>query len=222
MSAPFFKFGLFGDSLSLVIAFLIGIGFGFFLERAGFGSARKLTAQFYLTDLAVFKVMFTAIVTAMLGVFYLGWIGFLDVSLVYITPTYLLPQIAGGLILGIGFAIGGIVPGPHVSPCRPPKLMQSCSLPESFSESLFSARLFPILKGFYNATPMGQITLPELLHMPYGVVVFIRSAYRCRRFCRSHLGRENNGGQEGRAGIMKLNLKKMGQEYKDSVCWFAC
>ena len=111
MNAPFFKFGLFGDSLSLVIAFLIGIGFGFFLERAGFGSARKLTAQFYLTDMAVFKVMFTAIVTAMLGVFYLGWIGFLDVSLVYITPTYLLPQIAGGLILGIGFAVGGYCPG---------------------------------------------------------------------------------------------------------------
>ena len=72
MNAPFFKFGLFGDSMSLVVAFVIGIGFGFFLERAGFGSARKLTAQFYFTDLTVFKVMFTAIVTAMLGIFYLS------------------------------------------------------------------------------------------------------------------------------------------------------
>ena len=63
MNAPFFKFGLFGDDMSLVAAFVIGIGFGFFLERAGFGSAKKLTAQFYFTDLAVFKVMFTAIIT---------------------------------------------------------------------------------------------------------------------------------------------------------------
>ena len=63
---------MFGDETSLVVAFLIGIGFGFFLERAGFGSARKLVSQFYLNDLAVFKVMFTAIVTAMLGVTYLG------------------------------------------------------------------------------------------------------------------------------------------------------
>ena len=91
MMAPFFKYGMFGDETSLVLAFLIGIGFGFFLERAGFGSARKLVSQFYLNDLAVFKVMFTAIVTAMLGVTYLAWIGWLDLSLVYLVPTYLLP-----------------------------------------------------------------------------------------------------------------------------------
>ena len=58
-----------------MVAFVIGIGFGFALERAGFGSARKLVSQFYLDDMAVFKVMFTAIVTAMLGVTYLSWIG---------------------------------------------------------------------------------------------------------------------------------------------------
>jgi hypothetical protein len=68
MSAPFYKLGAFGDETSLVVAFLVGIGFGFALERAGFGSAKKLVSQFYLDDLAVFKVMFTAIVTAMLGV----------------------------------------------------------------------------------------------------------------------------------------------------------
>ena len=72
MNAPFFKFGVFGDEASLVVAFVIGIGFGFFLERAGFGSARKLTDQFYFKDMAVFRVMFTAIVTAMLGLFYLA------------------------------------------------------------------------------------------------------------------------------------------------------
>ena len=100
MSAPLFKFGLFGEEASLLVALVIGIGCGFFLERAGFGSARKLVAQFYLTDLAVFKVMFTAIVTAMLGVTLLGWTGFLDLSEVYLVPTYWLPQIVGGLLLG--------------------------------------------------------------------------------------------------------------------------
>ncbi len=115
MSAPFFKFGMFGDETSLVVAFIIGIGFGFFLERAGFGSAKKLVSQFYLNDMAVFKVMFTAIVTAMLGVTYLGWIGFLDLSLVYLVPTHLAPQIVGGLVLGFGFVIGGYCPRPSSS-----------------------------------------------------------------------------------------------------------
>ena len=111
MNAPFYKFGLFGDHLSLVVAFLVGIAFGFFLERAGFGSGRKLAAQFYLTDLTVFKVMFTAIVTAMVGVFYLSWMGVVDLSLIYLGNTYLLPQIVGGLILGVGFVVGGYCPG---------------------------------------------------------------------------------------------------------------
>ena len=115
MTAPLYQYGMFGDETSLVLAFLIGIGFGFFLERAGFGSARKLVSQFYLNDLAVFKVMFTAIVTAMLGVTYLAWIGWLDLSLVYLVPTFLLPQVVGGLILGVGFVIGGYCPGTSVA-----------------------------------------------------------------------------------------------------------
>ena len=116
MTAPFYQYGMFGDETSLVLAFLIGIGFGFFLERAGFGSARKLVSQFYLNDLAVFKVMFTAIVTAMLGVTYLAWIGWLDLSLVYLVPTFLLPQVVGGLILGVGIRRRRLLPG-HVG-CR--------------------------------------------------------------------------------------------------------
>ena len=32
----------------------IGVAFGVALERAGLGNARKLTGQFYLTDLTVF------------------------------------------------------------------------------------------------------------------------------------------------------------------------
>ena len=64
MNAPFYQFGLFGNDTALLFAVVIGIGFGFFLEQAGFGSSIKLAQQFYLRDLTVFKVMFTAIVTA--------------------------------------------------------------------------------------------------------------------------------------------------------------
>jgi len=172
MSAPLYKFGLFGDSFSLVIAFLVGIGFGFFLERAGFGSARKLAAQFYLTDMAVFKVMFTAIVTAMLGLFYLGWIGFLDLSLVYITPTYLLPQVAGGLILGVGVVIGGYCPGTSCVAASTGRIDGFVYLAGLVAGIFVFGEAFPLLKGFYNATPMGRVTLPELFHIPYGLIVF--------------------------------------------------
>jgi hypothetical protein len=173
MNAPLYKFGLFGDSFSLVIAFLIGIGFGFFLERAGFGSSKKLVAQFYLTDMAVFKVMFSAIITAMIGLFYLGWIGWLDLSLVYVSPTYILPQLAGGFILGIGFVVGGYCPGTSCVGVSTGRMDAAVFLLGLMAGIFVFGEAFPWMENFYNATPMGQITLPELLNMSYGLVVFI-------------------------------------------------
>ena len=173
MNAPFFKYGLFGDNVSLIVAFVIGIGFGFFLERAGFGSAKKLTAQFYLTDMAVFKVMFTAIVTAMLGLFYLAWIGLVDLSLVYVSPTYLLPQAAGGLLLGVGFVIGGYCPGTSCVAAATGRLDGMVFLAGIVAGIFAFGELYPLLEGFYSSTPMGSITLPGILGIPQGLAVFL-------------------------------------------------
>jgi hypothetical protein len=172
MTAPFYQYGMFGDETSLVLAFFIGIGFGFFLERAGFGSARKLVSQFYLNDLAVFKVMFTAIVTAMLGVTYLAWLGWLDLSLVYLVPTYLLPQAVGGLILGVGFVIGGYCPGTSVAATATGRLDGLLYVLGIFAGMVAFAELYPLMKGFYLSGAGTGMTLPGTFGLPYGVVVF--------------------------------------------------
>jgi hypothetical protein len=172
MSAPFYKLGAFGDEASLVLAFLIGIGFGFFLERAGFGSARKLVAQFYLTDLAVFRVMFTAIVTAMLGVTYLSWAGFLDLSLVYLVPTYWVAQVVGGLVLGVGFVVGGYCPGTSVVSTATGRLDGLVFVLGLAAGTLGFAVVFPVLRGLYTAGDVGTKTLPPALGIPHGVLVF--------------------------------------------------
>jgi hypothetical protein len=172
MTAPLFKFGMFGDETSLVVAFLIGIGFGFFLERAGFASARKLVAQFYLTDLAVFKVMFTAIVTAMLGVTYLAWMGILDLSLVYLTPTFIVPQIVGGLVLGAGFVIGGYCPGTSVASIATGKLDAVMFALGLLGGTFVFAAMSAHVQGFFTSTAMGQLTIPGALGLPYGLIVF--------------------------------------------------
>ena len=173
MNTPLFKYGAFGDETSLVVAFVIGIGFGFFLERAGFGSARKLVSQFYLNDLAVFKVMFTAIVTAMLGVTYLAWMGVLDLSLVYLTPTYLWPGIVGGLVLGVGFVVGGYCPGTSVASMATGRLDGLAFVLGLPVGTLVFAELFPLVQGFYESGHFGTQTLPGVLGLPYGVVVFL-------------------------------------------------
>lgn len=173
MNLPLFKYGFFNDNVSLIIAVIIGIGFGFALERAGFGNSRILAAQFYFRDMRVFKVMFTAIVTAMLGVFYFAWIGWVDLSLIYITPTYILPQITGGLILGVGFVIGGYCPGTSLVSMSTGRIDGLMYVVGVFGGVFIFGEMFPLVESFYNSTPMGQITLPQLVNLPYGLLVFL-------------------------------------------------
>ncbi|MBI5474669.1 MAG: YeeE/YedE family protein [Ignavibacteriae bacterium] len=173
MNAPFFKFGLFGDEASLIVAFIIGIGFGFFLERAGFGSGRKLAAQFYFTDMTVFKVMFTAIVTAMLGLFWLSVLGVVDLSLVYVSQTYLAPQIVGGLILGVGFVIGGYCPGTSCVSAATGRYDAMIYILGIIAGVFVFGEAYPLLKDFYSSGAMGKVTLPELFGVSYGLVVFL-------------------------------------------------
>ena len=172
MTAPLLKYGLFGDEFSLVLAFVLGVGFGFCLERAGFGSARKLAAQFYLHDMSVFKVMFTAIVTALLGVTYLGWLGWLDLSQVYLVPTHLGPQVVGGLVLGVGFVVGGYCPGTSAAAVATGRVDGMLYALGIFAGTFVYAEAYPAIKDFVNADDMGQVTLPEVLGLPWGIVVF--------------------------------------------------
>jgi len=173
MNAPYFPNGLLNENSSLFVALVIGVAFGFFLERGGFGSARKLAAQFYLTDLTVFKVMFTAIITAMLGLFWLSWLGFLDISKVHVLPTYLLPQTVGGLIFGVGFVVGGYCPGTSCVAASTGKPDGFVHLAGMMAGILIFGELFPFLEGFYSSTPLGQQTLAQLFSIPANLMVFL-------------------------------------------------
>jgi len=91
----------------LVAGLLLGVAFGFILERGGLGDPKKLTGLFYLQDFTMLKVMFTAIALAAAGIGVLALLGVMDLSEIAVQPTYLWPQIVGGLVLGAGFALGG-------------------------------------------------------------------------------------------------------------------
>ncbi len=98
-------------SNGMISGLVCGILFGFILENAGFGSPQKLTAQFKLTDWSVFKVMFTAIVVAALGLWLLRVAGLLKPDSVAVPQALVMASAVGGVLLGAGFAIGGYCPG---------------------------------------------------------------------------------------------------------------
>lgn len=172
MIAPFFENGAFGETASLAVALVIGIAFGWFLERSGMGSARKLAGQFYLRDMTVFKVMFTAIITAMLGVFWLGWAGVLDLDKVFVPETWILPQLAGGVVFGIGFAISGLCPGTSCVAAATGRIDGLAVVAGMFAGVLGTGLLFTQFQAFYVSTPRGVFTLPQLFDVNQGTIVF--------------------------------------------------
>ncbi|MBF8295467.1 MAG: Rhodanese domain protein [Bacteroidetes bacterium] len=173
MNAPFYQFGLFGNDTALLFAVIIGIGFGFFLEQAGFGSSVKLAQQFYFTDLTVFKVMFTAIVTAMQGLFWLSWFGVLDLSLVHVLPTFLVPQLVGGLVFGVGFVLGGYCPGTCCVASVTGKMDGWIHLLGMFAGIFLFGELFPLIGDWYSSTPKGEITLSQVFNLSHGTMVLL-------------------------------------------------
>ena len=173
MNAPFYQLHLFSQDFSLVIALILGIGFGFFLEQGGLGNSSKLAAQFYFKDLTVFKVMFTAIITTMLGLYWLSWIGFLDLTLVYVNPTYILPQLLGGLIFGVGFVTGGLCPGTCLVSTSTGRIDGLFALLGIFFGIFVFGETVSYLYDFLYSTSAGQITIPQLLNLPHGFVILI-------------------------------------------------
>ena len=156
---------------SLTLAVLIGIGFGAALEQAGLGHAPKLAGQFYFRDFSVFKVMFSAIVTALLGTFWLSRLGFMDLSALFIPTTFLLPQLVGGLIFGAGFALAGLCPGTSCVAAASGRGDGFAVIGGMFAGMLGAGLVFPQFAAFYTNTDYGALTLPQWLNLPYGVVV---------------------------------------------------
>lgn len=173
MRAPFYELGAFGDGWGLAWALLIGIAFGWFLERGGMGNARKLAAQFYNTDMAVFKILFSAVVTAMLGLFWLGALGVVELSLVYVPGTWVIPQLLGGLIFGVGFVMGGLCPGTSCVALSSGRKDGLAVLAGMLVGIFVFGEAFPVLERLYDATPAGTLTLPELAGVPHAVAVLV-------------------------------------------------
>jgi uncharacterized membrane protein YedE/YeeE len=153
--------------VSLAGAVVLGAAFGFVLERSGFGRAQKLVAQFELTDMTVFRVMFTAVVTAALGTSLLAAVGLLDLKAVTINyPTFLWPMVAGGLLVGAGFVISGYCPGTSVVAAASGKLDGLLTVVGVVIGAVAYAELQPAVAGFHDSGKLGGVFLYQLLHLP--------------------------------------------------------
>ena len=153
---------------------VIGFAFGFTLEMSGFGDSRKLAAQFYFTELTVLKVMFTAIVTAMVLLFGAVGLGLLNFSQVWVNPTYLWSGILGGLIMGVGFIVGGFCPTTSLASASTGKIDGMLFMLGGFVGAfLFGETEQYFTQWYNNAGYFGRVTLDQAFNLPIGVVVLL-------------------------------------------------
>lgn len=171
--APYDLAAQLGVPMSYLVYLAIGFAFGFILESSGFGDARKLAAQFYFRDLTVIKVMFTAIVVAMVLVFLSTALGFLDYDEIWVNPTYLWPGILGGLIMGFGFIIGGYCPGTSLVSMATLKLDGMFFVFGVVVGVLAFGETVGHFNDFWHSGSLGRFTVPELFNLPTGVTVVL-------------------------------------------------
>jgi uncharacterized membrane protein YedE/YeeE len=167
MTAPF----AISDAWSLGLAVLLGIFFGLSLERSGLADPHRLTGVFYFRDFTVPKVMFTAIIVASTGIYLLADLRLLDLSRVWIIPTFFWPQLAGGLLFGAGFVMSGYCPGTSVAGLATGRLDALVAMAGISVGSLLFAVLYPLLERFYLSSDMGVVTIPGLLGVNHWIVI---------------------------------------------------
>ncbi|PKP12176.1 MAG: sulfurtransferase [Bacteroidetes bacterium HGW-Bacteroidetes-4] len=161
------------SSTNFLFAFLIGIGFGFVLESSGFSSSRKLAGVFYGYDTVVLKVFFTAAITAMLGLLFFSLFGWVDLSLVYVNPTFLPSAIAGGVIMGVGFILGGFCPGTSVCAAAIGKIDALVFVGGLILGIVIFAEGYPLWESFYKAGFQGFPRINELIGVSQGVLALL-------------------------------------------------
>ena len=151
---------------------LIGFAFGFTLEMSGFGDSRKLAAQFYFSDMTVLKVMFTSIAVAMVLLFATIGLGILNFGQVWVNPTYISSGIAGGLIMGVGFIVGGFCPTTSLASASTGKIDgMFFMLGGFFGAYLFGETERYITNWYNNSGYYGRITLDQVFGVPASWVV---------------------------------------------------
>jgi hypothetical protein len=147
-------------------ALLIGLLFGYVLEGAGFGSPRRLLGQFYLRDWAVFKVMFTAVIVAALGLWLFETLGWLQPGRVFVPQLLLVGTALGGVLVGAGFAIGGYCPGTSAVGLASGRIDALLFMLGMVAGSTIFAAVYDSIGAAVYAPAEVARTLPEWLGLP--------------------------------------------------------
>ena len=155
----------------LVYGLIIGIIFGFLLQKGRVIRYDKQIGALRLIDLTIVKFMLSSILIAMVGVYILKDLGIAKLS---IKTTILGGNIVGGLLFGIGWGLFGYCPGTAVGALGEGRWDVVWGLLGMLAGAAIYSEAFPFMKrtvltwGNY-----GKITLPQIFGVNHWVVILI-------------------------------------------------
>ncbi len=175
------------DEWSYVVALVIGIFFGLILESAGFSSSRKLAGVFYGYDFVVLRVFFMAALTAAVGLAFFDYFDLIDLSKIYVNPYFIGPTIVGGVIMGLGFIIGGFCPGTSACAAAIGKIDAMIFIGGIVIGAIIFDVAYPLYSEFYESGNKGAQLIYEvmgiskewflLIFVVFAIAVFYITAY---------------------------------------------
>ncbi len=170
---PISSYIIFPEWLNMLTAFLIGTGFGFALEQAGFSSSRKLAGMFYGYDATVMKVFFTAAIVALVCSQIMSYLGLLNLNQVYVNEFYVTSAIVGGVIMGAGFIMGGFCPGTGLCAMSIGKIDAIVFIAGGLAGAFIFAETYPYIQNMANANFKGPVKINESLGLSPGLFTLL-------------------------------------------------
>ncbi|MBN2183760.1 MAG: YeeE/YedE family protein [Candidatus Krumholzibacteriota bacterium] len=155
---------------TLIAGFIFGIIFGFLLQKGGVTKYDVIIGQLLLTDFTVLKIMLTAVITGMIGIYAMKGFGWVRLQP---KPGSFGTNVAGGLIFGVGFAVLGYCPGTIAGAVGNGYLdgLFGGITGIVLGAGLFAAAYPRLQKGILSKGDWGDVTLPRLLKVNDWIVV---------------------------------------------------
>jgi len=156
--------------VQLLIGLILGIPFGFFLQKGGVTNYDVILGQLLLKDFTVVKIMLSAMVTGMIGVHFLRSLGLVTL---HPKPGSFGASAIGGLIFGVGFGILGYCPGTSMAAVGQGHMdaLVGGAIGILVGAGIFAAFYPRLEKGILHLGDFGDLTFPRLLKVNEWIVI---------------------------------------------------
>lgn len=154
-------------------ALLVGVAMGVLIQRVRASSPGMILQNLRLENLSIIKFMATTIAVGMIAIYVLDL--FIPQAMHFdIKPAYVVGVAVGGLIFGVGFALGGYCPGTCVVGAGEGRKDALWAVGGGVVGALLFTLLYNVLVDpFIKPLDLGKVRLQDYVHIPSVVLAIV-------------------------------------------------